>query len=111
MCLQTSPKNLCQARQINQRQAQNVRRVDFEVYGLPVDALVIACYPRRLVLDFPLDILEFRKPSIWYMVELSPFWLSSNRSMCVSVWGIVIGWDIDELEDKWSSSNDPTSTR
>jgi hypothetical protein len=86
-------------------------RVDFEVYRLPVDALVIARYPRRLVLDFPLDILEFRESSIGYVVKLGPFWLCSYRGRCVSLWGIVIGWDIDELENEWSSSNDATATR
>jgi hypothetical protein len=85
--------------------------VDFEVYWLSIDALVIACYSRRLVFDFPLDILEFRKPSIWDVVELGPFWLCSYRGRCVGFWGIVIGWDVDELENEWSSSNDSTAAR
>ena len=104
-------RNLCQPRQINQCQAQYVRRVDFEVYWLPVDAFVIACYSRRLVLDFPLDILKFRKSSIRDVVELGPFWLRSHRRRCMSLGGIVIGWDIDELENEWSSSNNSTATR
>jgi len=104
-------KNLRQARQINQCQAQDVRRVDFEVYWLPVDALVVASYSCRLILDFPLDILEFRKSSIRDVVELGPFWLCSYSRRRVSFWGVVIGWDIDELENEWSSSHDPTTTR
>jgi hypothetical protein len=87
-----------------------VRRVDFEVYWLPIDALVIACYSCRLVLDFPLDILKFRKPSIGDVVELSPFWLCSYCGWRMSFWKVVIGWDVDELENKGSSSNDSTAT-
>lgn len=88
-----------------------MRRIDFEIYRLPIDALIIACYSRRLVFNFPLDVLEFRKPSIRYVVELGPFWLCSYRSRCVSFWGIIFGGDVDELENERSSSNDATATR
>ena len=87
-----------------------MRRVDFEVYWLPVDALVVASYSRRLVLDFPLDILKLRKSSIRDVVELGPFWLCGHSGRCVGFWRVVIGWDIDELENEWSPSHDPTTT-
>jgi hypothetical protein len=77
---------------------------------LTIDALVIACYSCRLVLDLPLHILKFRKPSIGDMVELGPFWLCSYCGWCVSFGGIIISWDVDELENKWSSSDDSTAT-
>jgi hypothetical protein len=86
-------------------------RIDFEIYRLPIDALIIACYSGRLVFNFPLDVLEFRKPSIRYVMELGPFWLCSYRGRCVSFWGIIVGGDVDELENERSSSNDATATR
>ena len=84
-------------------------RIDFEIYRLPIDALIIACYSRCLVFNFSLDVLKFRKPSIWYVVELSPFWLCSYRGRCVSFWGIIVSGDVDELEDERPSSNDTTA--
>ncbi len=86
-------------------------RIDFEIYRLPIDALIIACYSRRLIFNFPLDVLEFRKSSIWYVVKLGPFWLCGYRGGCVGFWGIIVGGDIDELENERSSSNDATATR
>lgn len=50
--------DLGQPRQIYQRQAEDMRRVDLKVDGLPVNALVVACYPSCLVLDLALDILK-----------------------------------------------------
>lgn len=70
-----SSKYLRQTWEIHQCQTEDVRRVDFEVYWLPVDTLVISGNSRSLVLDFPFDILEFRESSIRYVVEFCPFWL------------------------------------
>ena len=60
----TQPLYLSQTWQINQREAQHMRRVYFEIYGLSIDALVISCDSGCLVLNFPLDILEFGEAAI-----------------------------------------------
>ena len=76
-----------------------MRRVDFQVDRLSIDALIVASYSRRLVLDFPLDIREVRKSSIRDMMELGPFSLCSNGSRCMGSRSVIFGGDIDELED------------
>lgn len=48
-------------------------RVDFEVDGLPVDALVVASYPRGLILNLTLDVAKVCKPSVRNVDELGPF--------------------------------------
>lgn len=55
-----------------------MRGIDLEVDGLPVDALVVSCYPRGLILDLALDLGEVVELPPWNMEELSPFLLSSN---------------------------------
>jgi len=87
-----------------------VRRVDFEIYWLPVDTLVVTSYSCRLVLDFPLDILELREPSIRDVVKFCPFWLCCYGCCCVRLWRIVIGWNVDELKNERSSSDDAATT-
>jgi hypothetical protein len=69
---------LCQSRQVNQRQAQDMWRVDLEVYGLAVNTLVISSYSRRFILYLPLDILELCESAIGNVVEFGPFWLRSH---------------------------------
>lgn len=84
--------NLCQARQIHQRQAQNMRRVDFEIDGLPVNALVVSCYPRCLVFDFAPNLGEVVEAAAWDVKELCPFLLTRHARWCMwNVYLIVIG--------------------
>jgi hypothetical protein len=45
---------------------------------LSVDALVRASDPVGLVLNLPLDFLEVVEAAAWNVVELSPFFLTSN---------------------------------
>lgn len=87
-----------------------MRRIDLEVYGRPVDALIVSSNPRSLVLNFPLYILKLREPPIGYMVEFCPFWLCcySRGCMCFGG-GVVIAGDVDELENQRSSSDDTTA--
>jgi len=56
-----------------------VRGVHLEVDRLSVDALIRASDSVGLVLDLPLDLLEVVEAAAWNVVELSPFFLSSNR--------------------------------
>lgn len=52
--------------------------IDFEIDWLPVDALVVASYSSRLILDFAFHILEVGEPTIGNMMELCPFQLRCN---------------------------------
>ncbi len=88
-----------------------MRRVYFEIYWLPVDALVVARNPRSLVLDFALDILEFCEPPIGNVVKLSPFWLCCYSMASMRFGSIVIGGDVDELENERSASDNAAATR
>lgn len=63
---------LCQARQIHESQVEDLRRKDLEVYGLAIDALVVTGDPRRLILNFLLDISEIGVPLTRLVIELGP---------------------------------------
>lgn len=110
--------HLCQTRQIDQGQAKDVRGIDFEVYGLPVDTFIIARYPGRLILDFPLHFCKVGESSAGHVVKFCPFILACDA--CWSMWymnfiifgliGAITGY-VDELEDKRSSSDDAAASR
>lgn len=102
--------HLCKTGQINKSKTEHMRRVDLEVDRLPVDSLVVSSNPSRLILDFPLDILELSKPSIWQVMKLCPFWLCSYCS-CSMWFLLIVAWDIDELQNKRSSRYDAAATR
>lgn len=105
---------LGQARQINQGQVENMRRVDLEVYGLPVDTLVVASNSSRLILNFPLDIREISEATVWDMVELGPFRTTTSRGGPVrvrnSIGSSVFLRDIDELKNQWPTRDDAASS-
>lgn len=46
--------------------------VNLEVDGLTIDALVVSCNPRGLILDLPLDVAEVVEPPVRDVVKLSP---------------------------------------
>lgn len=102
--------HLCETGQIDQGQAQDVRRVDLKVDGLSVDAFVAACYSRRLVLNLPLHFAEVVEAAAHHMVELGPLILASDTGG--SVWDmdlVVVGLivsaagHIDELQNQRAS--------
>lgn len=101
--------------QINESQVENVRRVDFEVDGLPVDSLVGTSHSGRFVLDLSLYIAEIGEPAIRNMVEFSPFRLARSYWGSVRilnwVWISVILGDIDELQYQRSPRDDTATTR
>lgn len=79
-------------------------RVDLEVDGLSVDALVVAGNPGRLVFDLPLDVREVVEASSRDMMELGPLTLARHacggvRHMHLILGRLVfsLGWDVDEL--------------
>jgi hypothetical protein len=108
IALDADPAYLCQAGQINQRQAQHMRRIYLEVDRLPVDALVAPCYARSFGFDFPFDLGEVIPSSSWNMVKLCPFLLTGNAGWSVRhVYfvggGFVVPFagDVDELQNQW----------
>jgi hypothetical protein len=103
---------LCQTRQIDQRQVEDVGRVDLEVDGLAVDAFVAAGYTRRLILDFSLDVAEVCEPPVGNVMELCPLVSASCSRALVcrrNMVFVVRGRDVYELEDQWSSGNDASA--
>lgn len=91
-----------------------MRRVDLEVDGLSVDALVASCYPGSLILDLALDVRKIVKPSVRNVVELGPFGASrgGRRLVRIARWvgGILVLGDVDELEDQGSTGADAASS-
>jgi hypothetical protein len=108
--------NLCQTRQINQRQAENVRGVDLQADRLSADALVVSCYPRRLVLDFAPNLFEVVELPAGNMEELCEFLLPRYARWCVwHVDFIVVVFfafarDVDELQNERSACDDAAAT-
>ena len=87
-----------------------MRGVDLEVYRLPIDALVVACYPHRLIFYFLLHLAEIVEFPAGHVVEFSPLILSCHRRWSVwfvhfmVAWLVVtLRWDVYELENKRSA--------
>lgn len=113
-----STTHLCQSRQINQGQAQDVWRVDLEVDGLSVDALVVSCYPGCLGLDLASNLGEVVESPSRMVEKLAPFLLACNAGGCVWDMNLVIfrlvfalARQVDELQDQRSPRDDAASSR
>jgi hypothetical protein len=91
-------------------------RVDFQVHGLTVDALVVSSNSGRLVLNLSLDLAKVVEATTRDVVELSPFVLTSNRGRgvwhvdLIAVWSVGVAGDVDELQDKRTTSDDAASS-
>jgi hypothetical protein len=91
-------------------------RVDFQVHGLTVDALVVSSDSGRLVLNLPLDLTEIVETTTGNVVELSPFVLTSDRGRgmwhvdLIAVGSVGIAGDVDELEDEGTTCDDAASS-
>jgi hypothetical protein len=84
-----------------------MRRVDLQVNGLPIDALVVPCYPSCLRLNLPSDLLKIVISSPGDVVKLGPLLLSFDASRCVRDMNLVVAWlvvaiarKVDELENE-----------
>lgn len=94
-----------------------MRRVDLEVDGLSVDALVASSDPGRLVLNFPLDLMKVVEAASGYVIELAPLILAGDRSW--SVWHMDLvavrpvrgAGDVDELQNQGATSDNAASSR
>jgi hypothetical protein len=94
-----------------------VRRVDLEVDGLSVDALVVSCDSGRLVLDLAPDLGEVVVSPPGDVEELSPFLLSGdarggvgNVDLIVFVGVFALAGQVDELQDERASGHDAVAS-
>jgi hypothetical protein len=108
---------LGQTGQVDERQAEHVRRVDLEVDGLAVDALVVSCYPGRLVLNLAPDLGEVVVPPAWDVEKLAPFLLASNAcwgvghmDLVVVVCILALAGEVDELQNQGPSGHDAAAS-
>lgn len=103
--------------QIDEGQTENIWRVDLEVDGLSVDALVATSDAICLLLDFALDLGKVIPFPARNVIKLSPLFLSSDACWSVRyvyfviLWSVARAGDIDQLEDQWSSGDDSASSR
>jgi len=80
-----------------------MRRVYLEVYGLSIDAFVVARYTRSLRLNFSLNLSKVPPSPTWDMMKFGPFVLGGNA--CGGMWysffavGTALWWYVDELQD------------
>lgn len=106
--------DLCQSWQVNEREVQDVRRVDFQVDGLAVDALVASCNSRRLIFNFPLHIPKVGEPPVGNMVELCPLIPESLVGIPVAsgkgVLGLILAGDVDQLQNQGPASHNATAS-
>jgi len=110
--------NLCQTRQVDQSQAQDMGRVNFEIDWLSVDALVATCDPGSLCFNLPLDLGEIVPSPAGYMMKFGPLLLSCDTGRGVrDVYFVVrrfvlpFARHIDELENQRSPCDDTASSR
>lgn len=94
-----------------------MRRIHLEVNGLSVDALVVSCYPRRLVLDLAPDLGEVVVSPPWDVEKLAPFLLSRDACWCVGdvhfvfVVGVfAFAGKVDELKDERPPGDNATAS-
>jgi len=113
---QRTKTDLCETRQIDQGQTKNMRRVDLEVDGLTVDALVVSSNSGRLVLNLPLDLTKVVEATTRDVIELSPFVLTSDRGRgvwhvdLIALGSVGIAGDVDELQNERTTSYDAASS-
>jgi hypothetical protein len=62
-----------------------MRRVDLEVDGLSVDALVVTGNTGRLVLNLALDVAKVVEPPVGDMVELCPLGTASSAGRSIRI--------------------------
>ena len=95
-----------------------MRRVDLQVYWLPVDAFIAPCYSGGLVLYFSFDLPEVAELSAGHVVEFGPFSLprhagSRMRDVDLISLRLIVSFagNIDELQNQRSPRHDAASAR
>jgi hypothetical protein len=94
-----------------------MRGVDFEVYRLSVDALVVSCYPCCLGFDLAPNLGEVVELPPWNVEKLSPFllsrhtcWSMRNMYLVVVIRIVAFARKIDELEDERPPGHDAATS-
>lgn len=93
-----------------------MRRVDLEIDGLTVDALVVARYPSSLVLNLAPHFTKVEELPPRNVQELGPFILACDacggvRDVDLVALGLLaVTGDVDELEDERAASDDAAAT-
>lgn len=84
-----------------------MRRVHLQVDWLPVNALVVSCYPGGLGFDFAPDFCKIIKPLSRNVQELSPLLLPCYAGWCVRYVNLIVfvgilalAGEIDQLENE-----------
>jgi hypothetical protein len=89
-----------------------MRRVDLQVYGLSVDALIAAGDPGSLALDLALDVAKVIEFAVRDVVKLSPLGAPSLIGVSVGdmdgIFRLLIR-NIDKLKDQGPSRDDATT--
>jgi hypothetical protein len=89
---------LCEAREVDQRKTQDMRRVDLEIDGLSVYALVASRNSCGFRFNLPLHLNEVIPAPSRMVVELGPFLIDREAplgtSLCLR---IAVGGNVDEL--------------
>ncbi len=92
--------------------------VDLQVDGLPVDALVVSCYPRCLGLNLAPDLCKIIEPLAGNVQKLSPLLLScyTGRGVrhvyLITLFGILaLAREVNQLENERSPRYDATASR
>ena len=91
-------------------------RVDLQVDGLSIDALVVSRDACRLILNLPFDVGKVVESSTGDMMKLCPFPLSGharrrmkNVHLVIGGFAVPLGGDVDQLKDERPSSDDATT--
>jgi hypothetical protein len=90
--------------------------VDLQADRLPADALVVSCYPRRLVLDLTLHLLEVVELPAGDVEELGELLLAGYAGR--GMWHVdlivfvffAFARDVDELQNERSAGDDAAAT-
>ena len=94
-----------------------MRREDFQVDRLPVDALVVTSNPCRFIFDLMLDLAKVSEFAPRNMMELGPLVLLCNACRCmrnmnfVAFGCVTLAGNVDKLQDQRPSGNYAATTR
>jgi hypothetical protein len=100
-----SNRDLCQARQVHQREVQDIGTENLQMDGKAVDALVEASDTSSFRLDFPPDSIKVGETMAGRVEKFSPFGFEGG------ILGIIGGRpDVDELKDEGATGDDARAT-
>jgi hypothetical protein len=100
-----SNRDLCQARQVHQREVQDIRTENFQMDGKSVNALIETSDASSFRFDFPPDSIKVGETMAGRVEKFSPFGFEGG------ILGIIGGRpDVDELKDEGTTGDDARAT-